>query len=212
MKKILGITIGVVIIILIALLMRNEFYQPEIIQENTSTQMNNTDLLNSAITMNGTYVVNTQESIINWSGKSLVNAHFGTINITQGAIIIDETNITGDFILNMNSIISDSTDLNIHLKSADFFDVQQYPEAKISIKGYSEGSITADVTIKNVTREITLPIFIEVEDTSLFFTSTLEIDRTAWGIVYNSGSIIRNLGDRAINDMVGLEIAIRATK
>jgi hypothetical protein len=38
------------------------------------------------------------------------------------------------------------------------------------------------------------------------------IDRTKWGVNYGSKSIFDNLGDKFINDDIGLEIELHASK
>ena len=60
----------------------------------------------------------------------------------------------------INSIFTNNTDRDNHLKSADFFDAEQYPtlnfkSTKIEGNG-SEYEITGDLTIKGITKPVTL--------------------------------------------------------
>lgn len=60
----------------------------------------------------------------------------------------------------INSIFTNNADRDTHLKSADFFDAEQYPtlnfkSTKIEGNG-SEFEITGDLTIKDITKPITL--------------------------------------------------------
>lgn len=60
----------------------------------------------------------------------------------------------------INSIFTNNTDRDNHLKSADFFDVEQYPtlafkSTKIEGSG-NEYKVTGDLTIKGVTKPVTL--------------------------------------------------------
>ncbi len=60
----------------------------------------------------------------------------------------------------VNSIFTNNTDRDNHLKSADFFDAEQYPtlnfkSTKIEGDG-NEYQITGDLTIKGITKPVTL--------------------------------------------------------
>lgn len=67
------------------------------------------------------------------------------------------------------TILTDSLDTRIHdrdhhLKGADFFNVEQFPKATIISKkiiniGHGNYSLEADVTIKNITKTISMDLF-----------------------------------------------------
>jgi polyisoprenoid-binding protein YceI len=66
-----------------------------------------------------------------------------------------------DFSLDINSIDTNQTQRDEHLKSADFFDAAQYPQIKFkstSFKktGDDEYELKGDLTIKGITKSITL--------------------------------------------------------
>ncbi|WCM43530.1 YceI family protein [Flavobacterium sp. CBA20B-1] len=64
------------------------------------------------------------------------------------------------FAAKVNSIFTNNTDRDNHLKSADFFDAEHFPAVHFkstNIEGNgSEYKITGDLTIKDVTKPITL--------------------------------------------------------
>lgn len=65
------------------------------------------------------------------------------------------------FSADVNSINTNNTDRDNHLRSADFFDVEKFPKLTFittSIQKLKEGEykITGDLTIKDVTKSITL--------------------------------------------------------
>lgn len=81
------------------------------------------------------------------------------------ASIVNEDNLfetsSIDFSAEVNSIDTNNTDRDNHLKSADFFDVEHFPALTFkgtSIKKDSDGMfhISGDLTIKGVTQNITL--------------------------------------------------------
>jgi len=66
-----------------------------------------------------------------------------------------------EVIIQMASIDTDNADRDKHLKSADFFDVEKYPVMKFQSKKVIPGEddtfkLIGDLTIKDVTREVTL--------------------------------------------------------
>lgn len=102
--------------------------------------------------------MNAAESSIEWIGsKPVVNGHNETINIKNGFVHVNTDNqITGgEFVIDMNSISNaDLTDaekkgqLEGHLKSADFFEVEKYPEAKFVITGVTPATDTDKKNLK----------------------------------------------------------------
>ena len=63
-----------------------------------------------------------------------------------------------NFSAKINSIDTANEQRDGHLKSGDFFDAEKFPEIKFVSKSYnaSEGKVTGDLTIKDVTKAITL--------------------------------------------------------
>lgn len=66
-----------------------------------------------------------------------------------------------DTIINVDSINTSNTARDNHLKQADFFDIAKFPEMKFVMTefkkdGDNEGKIIGNLTIKNVTKPVTL--------------------------------------------------------
>lgn len=102
--------------------------------------------------------------------------------------------------------------LENHLKSDDFFSVATYPTATVALKNVVNGVVTADVTIKDITKTISFPAIITETSTALSATATLSIDRTLWDVRYGSGTFFDNLGDNIIGDKVELVLTLSATR
>ena len=87
--------------------------------------------------------------------KGLFNDYSAEIDFNDD---LKEANL--QFEAKINSIFTNNTDRDNHLKSADFFDAEQYPtlnfkSTKIEGNG-SEYEITGDLTIKGITKPVTL--------------------------------------------------------
>ena len=67
--------------------------------------------------------------------------------------------------------------------------------------------------MKGVTKEVGFKANITVTDGQVVVTTPqFTIDRTQWGVNYNSKSVFDNLGDNFINDEIGLRINLTAGK
>ncbi|MEQ9441245.1 MAG: YceI family protein [Cyclobacteriaceae bacterium] len=76
---------------------------------------------------------------------------------------------------------------NNHLKRSDYFDVEHYPKISLSSLGFSKAAPDTILgrfvlTIKDVTREIKMPIHYIISGNSLRLDGTFTIDRLDFGL------------------------------
>lgn len=162
--------------------------------------------------------VNVKESKIEWKGYKVTGSHTGTISVKSGNFEFDNNgSLTGgNFVIDMSTIeVTDlkgggAVKLKGHLTSADFFGVENYPEATFEItKVISRGTpgqykIIGDMTIKNITKEIKFNA--EIDESKA--TANIVLDRSEFDIRYGSGSFFDNLGDKTIYDDFNLSISL----
>lgn len=157
--------------------------------------------------------VSVKSSSITWVGKKVTGKHSGTIDLKDGFFEMENGNITGgEFVIDMNSIACTDLEgdskgqLEGHLKSDDFFGVENHPTAKLvitnAVKDGNSYTVTGDLTIK----ETTEPISFDLQQAGDNFTTTLTIDRSKYNVRYGSGSFFDNLGDKTIYDDFTLDI------
>jgi polyisoprenoid-binding protein YceI len=92
-----------------------------------------------------------------------VRGHFGDFT---GAIKVDEMNPANssvDVVIQAASIDTQTVDRDNHLRSADFFDVENYPtltfkSVSVTPRGTNWFDVVGDLTIHGVTRQVTLPV------------------------------------------------------
>ena len=172
--------------------------------------------------------VSITESSAKWLGKKVTGQHNGTIDISKGEMYVDNGKLTGGIIeMNMESIKNlDLTDkamndkLVNHLKSDDFFSSAKHPVSKFEITNVAEikdpdkpnvnATVTGNLTIKGITKSITFPAEIKIENGTLKCKADVGIDRTDWDVKYGSGKFFENLGDKMINDVFNLELSVTA--
>lgn len=160
--------------------------------------------------------INTSKSKITWVGKKVTGQHEGIINLKEGALVFKDKKIVGgNFIVDMTTISNtdqsgkDKAKLEGHLKSSDFFDVDNHKTAKLVFKSITSKkpnsyTIIADLTIKGKTKPITFDMIVKGKTAK----AKLIIDRTKYGIQYGSGSFFDDLGDRTIFDEFELNVSL----
>jgi polyisoprenoid-binding protein YceI len=94
------------------------------------------------------------------------------------------------------SISTGNAERDNHLRSEAFFDVEKNPEIRFKSTGYEQVlekyKLSGNLTIKNVTREITLDVDYKGVSNDPWgklragFTVTGEIDRTTFGLTWNT--------------------------
>ncbi len=165
--------------------------------------------------------IDTSKSIIKWTGSNLFkfNKHYGTVKFESGKIITkNDSIIGGHFKIDMRTIINTDGKYNEmlvgHLKNKDFFNVEEHPTSKLEIlslkyKDTIQIKVEANLTIKGVTKKINYRSTIETSDDGVVMKSSFIIDRTRWGINYESKSILGSLKDDTISDAIEFEVIIR---
>lgn len=91
---------------------------------------------------------------------------YGRFDSFDGKFTLDEENLENtklDVTIDMASINSNHERRDKHLRDADFFEVAKYPTAtfvssKFERTGEKTANMTGKLTIKDVTREITIPV------------------------------------------------------
>lgn len=157
-------------------------------------------------------------------------AHFGIsetegkFNKFSGTVLSDKADFSDskiEFVIDVNSVDTDNEQRDVHLKSADYFDVAKYPQ--IVFKGKSLKSVsnnkyklTGDFTMHGVTKEVVLDVVyrgtVPIDpfgNTKAGFKITGTIDRTKWGLTWTSSLAS---GDLLVGNDVDLECNIELTK
>ncbi|MBX0333906.1 YceI family protein [Pontibacter sp. HSC-14F20] len=188
-----------------------------------------------------TFQIDTTASSVTWIGAKVTGRHNGLIPIRQGRITLHNGELHGGkVIFDMASVRSDdksidkagNTKLTTHLRSTEFFAVEQYPAASFvitSIAPYDSTDrqeapatagntkqlriqdpnhkITGNLTIKDITKSISFPAKVELVDTLLRARANFNIDRTHWKLNYGAD---KSLGNRTIYPAVNIGLDIVA--
>ncbi len=168
------------------------------------------------------YDVDVQQSEITWKGEKIAGAHEGTIQLRDGSLQLEDGKLVGgNFTIDMSTISNSDLEgeykgkLEGHLKSDDFFGVEKYPTAKLSITNVEPKSgntyqITGSLTIKNKTNEIQFPATVATQGNRVTAEASITVDRSEYDVRYGSDSFFDNLGDKVIYDDFDLQISLVA--
>ena len=187
---------------------------------------NSNPTLNQLTPEAGTYSLLIDDSELSWIGSELsTKTHTGTIDFTDGTIVVDSDNtISGNVKINMSTI--NVTDLQgrskemleRHLRSSDFFEVESYSEAKFSFisksfdKLSNQISFVGDLTIKDITNPISFNATLLETSPFLKAKAVLSFDRSKYNVRFRSGNFFENLGDKLILDDIDVNIRLVTKK
>ena len=111
------------------------------------------------------YTIDTAHSSVSFSIRHIVSRTMGRFNDFSGSIVYDAenpANSTVSVTIVMDSFDTDNARRDGHIKSADFFDVEKYPEMTfVSSSVETKGDmlmVTGDLTLHGVTRKVVLPV------------------------------------------------------
>lgn len=157
-------------------------------------------------------------SSFKWSAtKKVGNGHQGIVKLqTQKSTFNDKGELqSGEYVIDLGSM--EVTDLEgewrdkflTHVKGADFFDVGQYPTAKLVLSSIKGSKASGELTIKGKTQKVTF----DVAKSADSYQGKLVFDRTKFGIVYGAGNFFKELtADKIINNDVTVEFNVTLKK
>ncbi|MDG4859973.1 YceI family protein [Streptomyces sp. T-3] len=132
----------------------------------------------------------------------------------------DPARSTATIDVKMDTIDTGNGERDGHLKSADFFDVEQFPEmtfrtTKAEALGGDDYRITGDLTIKGITKQIAIDLEFNGSATDPFggervgFEGKAEILRSEWGLTYNA---VLETGGVLVSDKIKLVLDVSAVR
>jgi len=114
----------------------------------------------------------------------------GTIDVAE-----DPTQSTVEVTIDVASVESGTEDRDNHLRSPEFFDVENYPQMTFrstSVETVGDGyRMNGDLTIKDITKPVTLDfeftggLIDPYGNPRVAFSASLEADREDWGLTWN---------------------------
>ena len=168
----------------------------------------------------GTWTIDPVHSEVGFSVRhmmvSKVRGRFTSFSgeIVTGADPLDSS-VTAEIAL--DSIVTGQEQRDAHIRSADFFDVENHPTMtyhSTGVRAHGDGYVVdGQLTLKGVTKDV--PLALELNGfgpdpyggTRAGFTATAEISRSDFGITYNAAI---EGGGVVVGDKVTIQLEIEA--
>lgn len=150
---------------------------------------------------------------LTWGGKAAVGGYApeGTLDVKSIALTYTSEKITAlKIVVDMTSLYQENEQLAGHLIQKDFFHVKKYPTAVFEITEASsivDGNVTliGKMTIKGVSLKEEIAAWIKISNGFITLEFDHTMDRTRYGITYNSPSVFEKLKENAIADKFTLK-------
>jgi polyisoprenoid-binding protein YceI len=169
------------------------------------------------------YTMDKQHTEAAFQVRHILTKVRGVFRDLEGTINFDKTapaNSSVTFRLRTASVDTGVEMRDNHLRSADFFWAQKYPEitftsTKIVPKGARLYDVTGDLTIRGVTRQVTLPVTYLGEQKDPYgnvkaaFETAISLNRQDYGLVWNK---TLDTGGLLVADQVDITVNIEAGK
>ncbi len=174
-------------------------------------------------------VADVAQTKVEFVGTKPVGKHHGVIMLKEGKLAVEAGTIKGgSFVIDMNTMKVDDQDsmgnakLGGHLMSPDFFDVANHATATFEITNVAAGidtsikevilkdathTITGNLTLKGVSKSITFPAKVTMNESTATADANFNIDRTQWGLVYGND---KSLKDKFISPIVNIGLHLVA--
>ncbi|MGY8934319.1 MAG: sodium-translocating pyrophosphatase [Flavobacteriales bacterium] len=156
----------------------------------------NTTNTNNTAELQGVWVLDAKHSYVDFSIRHIVAKSKGSFQKIEGVVDFSDTpsmNVTID----VASINTSNEERDTHLKTDEYFDTAKFPTMTFVSKTFNKTSdgmvVTGDLTIKDVTKEVELPLtYLGKQDTpwgfpSAAFEGEITINRADYGVGEKGG-------------------------
>jgi len=158
------------------------------------------------------YVIRS-ESKISFIGSKVTGSHDGGFHRFSGTFRVDDGRIQvpAEIQIDMDSTWSDNDRLTGHLKNADFFDVPNHPISTFVVTaveaaaGNGPQTVTGNLTLRGVTKSISFPATVRVENETVMVQAEFAINRKDYNVNYAGRA------DDLIRDNVVIKLDLTAT-
>ncbi|TDE14209.1 YceI family protein [Jiangella asiatica] len=174
--------------------------------------------------LTGNYVIDPAHSRFGFVARhAMVTKVRGAFNVFEGSVWVDgenPANSTVELTIKTDSIDTRNPDRDAHLRSNDFMAMDEHPDitftsTEITWTDQDGFEVTGDLTIKGVTRSVTIPLSFEGQATDPFgterigFEGSTTVSRTDFGVDWNAPLAA---GGVLVGDKIILEFEISAIK
>jgi polyisoprenoid-binding protein YceI len=169
----------------------------------------------------GHYAIDPAHTSVEFVGRHLMITKVrGRFPDVSGIITVDDEPARShvEVTIGVSSIDSGNPDRDAQLRGPDFFDATQFPtitfkSTQVEVGESDTWMITGDLTVRDVTRPVTLEFEFDGANASPFgdqrigFSAATEVDREAWGLTFN---VALETGGVLVGKKVRIELNVQA--
>jgi polyisoprenoid-binding protein YceI len=169
----------------------------------------------------GVYAIDPMHSTVEFIGRHLMITKVrGRFTDVSGIITIDDEPEKShvEVELQVASVDTGIPDRDGHLRSADFFNADEFPtitfkSTKVEAGKSGTWDVTGDLTVRDVTRPITLEVDFDganaspMGDERIAFSAAAEVDREDWGLTWN---VALETGGVLVGKKIRIELNVQA--
>lgn len=165
-----------------------------------------------------TWVVDKPHSEVAFQVRHLFTPVRGEFNDFSGTLVYDPetpSNSSVEMTVQAASIDTDNQKRDDHLRSPDFFAVEEHPtlsfeSTKVAAAGEETLAVTGDLTIRGVTKQVTVPVkILGVAGDKGGFSTEFVIDRQEFGVNWNRAL---DQGGTILGDEVTVDLAFEVNR
>jgi polyisoprenoid-binding protein YceI len=174
------------------------------------------DVQNTLGVQAGTWTIDPSHSEIGFTARHLMSKVRGLFEKFEGQVVTGDTP-SASATIDLNSINTRDENRDAHLRSGDFFDVENTGPMSFRSTRVEQGGkgllVTGDLTIKGVTNPVTLDVEYLGSETDPWggtragFEGTTQISRKEWGVDFN---IPMDGGRLLVGDKIDITVAVQA--
>ena len=166
----------------------------------------------------GTWTIDASHTEVGFVARHLmVSKVRGTFRDVSGTVEVAEdiTQSSVEVAAQIASVETGSADRDAHLKSADFFEAEQFPAMTFRSTSFDGETLAGELTIKDVTK----PVTFDVEfggvgqdpwgNTKAGFEATTTVNRKDWGLTWNAAV---EGGGVLVSDKITINIDVQLAK
>lgn len=146
---------------------------------------------------------------------STVTGYFDDFNVVAKTANDNFVDAEMDFSAKIASVNTKNAQRDEHLRSADFFDSETYPEMTFTTTSFDGSKLVGDLTIKDITREVALNVDLNgiavdpYGNTKAGFEITGTLNRKDFGLTW---SAVTETGGVVVGDTVKLQLDLQLIK
>ncbi|MCW2497840.1 YceI family protein [Jatrophihabitans sp.] len=174
--------------------------------------------------LTGTYTLDAAHTRLGFVARhAMVTKVRGAFNVFEGTATIDGTDpskSTVSITIDVDSVDTRNEGRDGHLKSGDFLEIEKFPKitftsTSITHDGGNDFQVTGDLTIKGVTKSVTIPLEFQGAAKDPFgnerigFEGSVAINRSDYGVSFNAAL---ETGGVLVSEKITLEFEISAVK